>query len=102
MVDIHSHVLWGMDDGSPDENVSLEMLRMAAEAGTTDIVATPHSNAEYEYVPEIIDERLIERVSDDRNIPAILLIEVDGQGVGGITQRKRVSGESERSEESAT
>ena len=47
-----------MDDGSPNEDVSLEMLRMAAEAGTTDIVATPHSNAEYEYVPEVIDERI--------------------------------------------
>lgn len=58
MVDIHSHVLWGMDDGSPTEEISLEMLRIAAEAGTTDIVATPHSNPEYEYQPELIDERI--------------------------------------------
>ena len=47
-----------MDDGSPSEEVSLEMLRIAAEAGTTDIVATPHSNAEYEYRPALIDERI--------------------------------------------
>ena len=47
-----------MDDGAPSANVSLEMLRMAAEAGTTDIVATPHSNSEFEYQPALIDERI--------------------------------------------
>jgi protein-tyrosine phosphatase len=60
MVDIHSHVLWGMDDGSPTIEVSLEMLRMASEAGTTDIVATPHSNGEFLYQPELIDEQIRE------------------------------------------
>lgn len=58
MVDIHSHVLWGMDDGSPTREVSLEMLRLAAGAGTTDIVATPHSNGEFTYQPDLIDERI--------------------------------------------
>lgn len=58
MVDIHSHVLWGMDDGAPTAEVSLEMLRMAAESGTTDIVATPHSNAEFVYQPALIAERI--------------------------------------------
>ena len=47
-----------MDDGSPTEEISLEMLRIAAEAGTTDIVATPHSNPEFEYQPALIDERI--------------------------------------------
>jgi len=60
MVDIHSHVLWGMDDGAPTIEVSLEMLRVAADAGTTDIVATPHSNAEFEYQPALIAERIEE------------------------------------------
>jgi protein-tyrosine phosphatase len=60
MVDIHSHVLWGVDDGSPTIEVSLEMLRMASEAGTTDIVATPHSNGEFLYQPELIDEQIRE------------------------------------------
>jgi protein-tyrosine phosphatase len=47
-----------MDDGAPTEDVSLEMLRIAAEAGTTDIVATPHSNGEFEYQPALIAERI--------------------------------------------
>jgi protein-tyrosine phosphatase len=58
MVDIHSHVLWGMDDGAKTEEMSLEMLRIAAEAGTTVIVGTPHSNGEFFYQPELIDERI--------------------------------------------
>lgn len=49
-----------MDDGAPTEEISLEMLRLAAEAGTTDIVATPHSNGEFEYRPELIDARIRE------------------------------------------
>ena len=47
-----------MDDGAPTQEVSLEMLRMAAEAGTTDIVGTPHSNGEFEYQPDLIAERI--------------------------------------------
>jgi protein-tyrosine phosphatase len=58
VIDIHSHVLWGMDDGASTEDMSLEMLRMAADAGTTDIVATPHSNGEFEYQPDLIAERI--------------------------------------------
>ena len=47
-----------MDDGAPTEEISLEMLRLAAAAGTTDIVATPHSNSEFVYQPDLIDERI--------------------------------------------
>ena len=41
--DLHTHILPGLDDGSADSEVSQSMLRMAAEAGTTDIFATPHT-----------------------------------------------------------
>lgn len=42
MFDMHNHILPGIDDGSQDLDTSLAMLRMAAEDGTTSIVATPH------------------------------------------------------------
>jgi len=58
MVDIHSHVVWGLDDGATDMEQSLAMLRAAADSGTTDIVATPHSNAEFRYQAELLDERM--------------------------------------------
>ncbi len=44
MVDIHSHILPGYDDGATDVYDTLEMLRVAAINGTKAIVATPHSN----------------------------------------------------------
>jgi protein-tyrosine phosphatase len=60
-----------MDDGAPTEDVSLEMLRQAAESGTTDIVATPHSNGEFEYNPELIAEQIRELTEKSGGIPKI-------------------------------
>jgi protein-tyrosine phosphatase len=57
MVDIHSHILWGLDDGAKTLEDSVAMVRMAAQAGTTDIVATPHANNQYVYDPELIHAR---------------------------------------------
>jgi len=41
-VDIHCHLLPGIDDGARDWDESLAMARMAVEDGTTTIIATPH------------------------------------------------------------
>ena len=49
MVDIHAHILPAIDDGARTMEESLEMLHIAARAGTTDIVATPHANSEFPY-----------------------------------------------------
>ncbi len=60
MIDIHSHVLPGLDDGSHSLEESLAMLRLAAKAGTTDLVATPHANLEFRYDPAQVDRKLAE------------------------------------------
>ena len=44
MVDIHTHILPGIDDGARDIGDTLEMARIAVESGTTHMVATPHCN----------------------------------------------------------
>lgn len=41
-IDIHSHILPGVDDGAKNRNETLEMLRIAYEEGITDMVVTPH------------------------------------------------------------
>ena len=43
-VDLHSHILPGVDDGARDDAMSLEMLRIAAADGIRTIVATPHAD----------------------------------------------------------
>jgi protein-tyrosine phosphatase len=50
MVDLHCHVLPGVDDGPSTTEVSLELCRAARAAGTTTIVATPHVNWDYPQV----------------------------------------------------
>lgn len=42
-IDMHSHILPNMDDGSHSDEESLEMLRIAYEEGTDIIFATPHN-----------------------------------------------------------
>ena len=44
MVDIHTHILPGVDDGAADIYDSIEMASLAYEYGTKVIVATPHCN----------------------------------------------------------
>ncbi len=49
MVDIHCHILPGMDDGAASWDTALEMCRRAAADGIHHIVATPHANDEFAY-----------------------------------------------------
>ena len=68
MIDLHTHVLPGIDDGSQSMDMSLEMLSLAAESGVDIVVATPHCNIpdEFEnYVDEDL-EALWERLEWER------------------------------------
>jgi protein-tyrosine phosphatase len=60
VIDIHSHILPGWDDGAPTLDDSLAMLKMAAETGTTDIVATPHANSEFHFDAEVVIQKFEE------------------------------------------
>ncbi len=57
MIDIHCHLLPGVDDGPADEATAIAMCRLAAQHGTTDLVATPHANARFAYSPEGNEEK---------------------------------------------
>jgi protein-tyrosine phosphatase len=57
MVDIHCHILPGLDDGSDSVETSLKMAEMAIADGVTHVIATPHANSEYEFAPELIRSR---------------------------------------------
>lgn len=58
MIDIHHHLLPGLDDGSVSEDTSVEMAKIAVEDGITHVVCTPHANHHYSYDPELVGERI--------------------------------------------
>jgi protein-tyrosine phosphatase len=49
MIDVHCHILPGLDDGPPNMEVSLAMAESAIADGITHVVATPHANNEYSF-----------------------------------------------------
>ncbi|NLK93565.1 MAG: capsular biosynthesis protein [Clostridiales bacterium] len=51
MIDIHSHILPGIDDGAKNQEETLEMLKTAEKDGTKKIIATPHYCKEYAEEP---------------------------------------------------
>ncbi|WP_312518509.1 CpsB/CapC family capsule biosynthesis tyrosine phosphatase [Anaerospora sp.] len=51
MIDLHSHILPGIDDGAKTIENSIEMARIAIDNGTTVIAATPHV-IEGQWLPE--------------------------------------------------
>lgn len=60
MIDIHSHVLPGLDDGARSKEESLAMIRMARETGTTALAATPHANPVFPFDSDRVDALIAE------------------------------------------
>jgi protein-tyrosine phosphatase len=58
VIDIHSHILPGVDDGAPDLEVALGMARAAVADGVSTMVATPHVDDRYGLDPPAIGEHV--------------------------------------------
>lgn len=57
--DIHSHILPGIDDGSPDVATSLQLLRSLSDAGINKFIFTPHIIGDmYRNTPATINNAL--------------------------------------------
>jgi protein-tyrosine phosphatase len=81
VIDLHSHVLPGIDDGAADIEESLALLRVAAHDGTTALAATPHLRPDYPsvHVNDLAGAvaSMNERVPDGLGVRVIPAAEVD-------------------------
>lgn len=72
MVDFHSHIIPGVDDGAKSEEMALAMIEMAAASGTEKIVATPHYvRGRFQVSKDEIKKELekLKKLAKDRGIP---------------------------------
>jgi len=61
MIDLHTHVLPGIDDGPATVEGSLEALAAAAEEGTITVAATPHVRSDH---PDVVPAELGARTAE--------------------------------------
>ena len=66
MIDFHTHILPGIDDGSRDIHMTEEMLRLERDMGTDLIIATPHFYASRNRIDQFLTrrEKSLETVSE--------------------------------------
>lgn len=97
MIDIHCHILPGVDDGAATVEDALAMAAVAAAAGTKTIVATPHVRDDHPFPYEEIPRRVaalneaIARAGTDLEVVAGAEValtkvrELDDQTLAGLT-----------------
>ena len=71
MIDFHSHILHGVDDGAKDEEMTIDMLKLAKKSGTNGIVVTPHFfrgrfEVPYENIKKEVDK--LKKLSQENDI----------------------------------
>jgi protein-tyrosine phosphatase len=71
MIDIHSHILPGLDDGPATLEECLAMVRLAAQTGTTDIVASPHASLQFRFDSALVDDKIAELAAACGPLPRI-------------------------------
>jgi len=92
VVDLHAHILPELDDGPASVSEALEICRLAAEDGTTVIVATPHMlNGVYEVRREDILRKveLLQKHVDEAHLSLRILPGADVHAEPDICQRIR-------------
>ena len=98
MIDTHSHILPGIDDGSKDIETSLNILRGLSEQGVTEVVLTPHYVAETSYTSSRAQNtkllEMLQKKVTEENIQIKLHlgneIYID-KDIAGLIRRRKIS-----------
>ena len=92
MIDLHSHILPGIDDGAPDLATSLDMARAWVADGVSVLACTPHilPGLYHNTGPEIrVAVTALQRELDDRGIPLYLVTGADNHVIPEFVQGLR-------------
>jgi protein-tyrosine phosphatase len=75
MIDLHSHILPGLDDGASDLDEAVEIARAAVQDGTRIIAATPHVREDYPTTSSAMVNGLahLRRALDDAGVDLVVL-----------------------------
>lgn len=81
LIDIHCHVLPGLDDGAKNMEEAIEMLRMSYESGVGTVIATPHFHidtvvAEYEECNRALEQLNVAKNREKLDIKVLLGSEI--------------------------
>ena len=89
MIDLHAHILPGLDDGPATLGEALAVLRAAAADGVQVIAATPHVRDDYPTTPAQLEHGLaaVRRAAEEEGIP----IRVVGGGEIALDRLPRLS-----------
>ncbi len=61
MIDMHTHLLYGVDDGPQTIEGTIQMVKAAVEEGITDLIVTPHAyNPKYNVERDVIYRQINE------------------------------------------
>lgn len=73
MIDFHSHILPGIDDGSRNYDETVKLLEEAKEIGFDKIISTSHYAIDCYEVPEYKRKELIDQLNLENRFPEIIL-----------------------------
>jgi protein-tyrosine phosphatase len=71
VIDLHTHILPGIDDGAADPAASIAMLRMEAEQGVDTVVVTPHFYRDREQTEHFLARRRRSALQLDQALAAL-------------------------------
>ena len=88
MIDLHNHLLPGIDDGAPDLEASLALARVAVQDGITHLVCTPHIHpGRYDNSPASIQPALASFAAALKQAEGGLVVAGSEVLVGDVAER---------------